>query len=108
MLFGVIDYISTMLWMTGACVYLWTGLWECLFLLMFLRGEGQEVRGKRLLMLTAALSGLLAGWSEEASSLVTVALTACYLFIYYRQRLLRPWMVVGSACLFYALAVMVG
>jgi len=94
MLFGVIDYISTMLWMTGACVYLWTGLWECLFLLMFLRGEGQEVRGKRLLMLTAALSGLLAGWSEEASSLVTVALTACYLFIYYRQRLLRPWMVV--------------
>ena len=95
MLFGVIDYISTMLWMTGACVYLWTGLWECLFLLMFLRGEGQEVRGKRLLMLTAALSGLLAGWSEEASSLVTVALTACYLFIYYRQRLLRPWMVVG-------------
>ena len=95
MLFGVIDYISTMLWMTGACVYLWTGLWECLFLLMFLRGEGQEVRGKRLLMLTAALSGLLAGWSDEASSLVTVALTACYLFIYYRQRLLRPWMVVG-------------
>ena len=34
MLFGVLDYPSTMLWMTGACVYLWTGLWECLFLLM--------------------------------------------------------------------------
>ena len=94
MLFGVIDYMSTMLWMTGACVYLWTGLWACLFLLLIINGERLKPKG-RLLMLTAAMSGLLAGWSEEAGSLATVAVTACYLFIYSRQRMLRPWMVVG-------------
>ena len=90
MLFGVIDYMSTMLWMTGACVYLWTGLWECLFLLLILEGQGD-----RHLTLLAAVSGLLAGWSEEAGSLVTVALSAVILFNYYRQHRLKPWMVVG-------------
>ncbi len=99
MLFGVIDYISTMLWMTGACVYLWTGLWECLFLLLIISGKRQKVRGKRLLMSTATVSGLLAGWSEEAGSLVTMALSAVILFSYYRQQRLKPWMTVGFAFL---------
>lgn len=94
MSFGVIDYMSAMLWMTGACVYLWTGLWECLFMLLMMRGQSLEV-SEWVRMPAAALLGLLAGWSEEAGSLVTVLLAACYLFIYYRQRMLRPWMVVG-------------
>lgn len=90
MLFGVIDYMTTMLWMTGACVYLWTGLWECLFLLLILEGQKPFP-----MILLAVLSGLLAGWSEEAGSLVTVALTSCYLFLYYRKRQMKSWMIVG-------------
>ena len=88
MLFGVIDYPSTMLWMTGACVYLWTGLWECLFLLVILRG-------KQVNLFLIALLGLLAGWSEEAGSLVTVMLAAYFLFDAWRKKQLQPYMITG-------------
>jgi hypothetical protein len=91
-LFGVIDYVSTMLWMTGACVYLWSGFWECLFLLPF-------VTRKHPPMLLMAPLGLLAGWSEEAGSLVTVMLTAWLMFVFWRQKQLEKWMVVGSCFL---------
>ena len=87
-LFGVIDYISTMLWMTGACVYLWAGFWECLFLLPFVTRKHPSV------FLMAPL-GLLAGWSEEAGSLITVMLTAWLMFVSWRQKQLERWMVVG-------------
>ena len=88
MLFGVLDYPTTMLWMTGACVYLWTGLWECVFLLMLLRGKQVSI------FLIAAL-GLTAGWSEEAGSLITVMLTTFFLIEAWRQKRLERWMVVG-------------
>ena len=88
-LFGIIDFLSTMLWMTGACVYLWSGFWECLFLLPFITHKHPPV------LLMAPL-GLLAGWSEEAGSLVTVILTAWMLFAFKKQKQLEKWMVVGS------------
>ncbi len=113
MLFGVIDYPSTMLWMTGACVYLWTGLWECLFLL-FLSVEcrvlnvefattipspnGPTVANSKLYTLNSTLIlpfALLAGWSEEAGSLVTLLLTAYLLFVSWRRGQLTRWMVVA-------------
>lgn len=92
MLFGVIDYPSTMLWMTGACVYLWTGLWECLFLLSLLRG-------RRVNMLLMVLLGLLAGWSEEGGSLITVVLSALFVYKAWRQNRLGHWMVAGFTSL---------
>ena len=92
MLFGVIDYISTMLWMTGACVYLWAGFWECLFLLPFVTRKHPSV------FLMAPL-GLLAGWSEEAGSLITVMLTAWLMLVSWRQKQLERWMVVGACFL---------
>ena len=89
LLFGIIDFPSTMLWMTGACVYLWSGLWECLFLLPFVTRRHPSV------LLMAPL-GLLAGWSEEAGSLVTVILTAWMMFVFWRQKQLEKWMIVGA------------
>jgi hypothetical protein len=91
-LFGIIDYVSTMLWMTGACVYLWSGFWECLFLLPFVTRKHPSV------LLMAPL-GLLAGWSEEAGSLITVILTAWLMFVSWRQKQLERWMVVGACFL---------
>lgn len=88
MLFGVIDYVSTMLWMTGACVYLWTGFWQCLFLLPYFTKKQPSV----LLMVPI---GLLAGWSEEAGSLITLVLTASMLFVSWKQHQLAKWMVSG-------------
>ena len=95
-LFGIIDFMSTMLWMTGTCVYLWSGLWETLFLLPFVTRKHPPV----LLM---ALLGLLAGWSEEAGSLVTVILTAWMIFAFKKQKQLEKWMVVGSIFLLISL-----
>ena len=88
-LFGIIDFMSTMLWMTGTCVYLWSGLWEALFLLPFVTRKHPPV------LLMAPL-GLLAGWSEEAGSLVTVILTAWMIFAFKKQKQLEKWMVFGS------------
>ena len=90
MLFGVLDYPTTMLWMTGACVYLWTGLWECVFLLPYVCANSR----KNLSPFIAPL-GLLAGWSEEAGSLITVMLTTFFLIEAWQQKQLKRWMVVG-------------
>ena len=98
MLFGVIDYPSTMLWMTGACVYLWTGLWECLFLLPFVCKEfalRSSLDHSSRFTLVMAPMGLIAGWSEEAGSLITVLLTAFFLYSAWRQKRVKRWMVVG-------------
>ena len=43
--------------------------------------------------------GLLAGWSEEAGSLVTVIMTAWMMFIFWKQKQLERWMVVGACFL---------
>ena len=92
MLFGVIDYPSTMLWMSGACNYLWTGLWECFFLLFLLRG-------RRVSVPSMVVMGLLAGWSEEGGSIVTVMLTALYLYRASREHCLQRWMAAGFMAL---------
>ena len=89
LLFGIIDFPSTMLWMTGACVYLWSGLWECLFLLPLVTRRHPPV------LLMAPL-GLLAGWSEEAGSVITVILTAWMMFVFWKQKQLEKWMIVGA------------
>ena len=90
MLFGVLDYPTTMLWMTGACVYLWTGLWECVFLLPYVCANSRKNLSPFIVPL-----GLLAGWSEEAGSLITVMLTTFFLIEAWQQKRLERWMVVG-------------
>ena len=112
MLIGVADYPSTMLWLTGACVYLWTALWQCLFLLPYVlafRSSPQctnaqspnlpnDQTTKRLNIFIIPF-GLLAGWSEEAGSLLTVLLTAALLFVLHRQGRMERWMKLGFAAL---------
>ncbi|ORT99971.1 hypothetical protein D081_1552 [Anaerovibrio sp. JC8] len=99
--FGVFDYITTMVWMTGACVYLWTGLWECAFLLPYALAYRNGDFGRqwpKWSILVMALLGLVAGWSEEGGSLVTLTLVGLALFFFYRQEgHLKHWMVAGAA-----------
>ena len=100
MLLGVADYPSTMLWLTGASVYLWTALWQCLFLLPYvLRMRNGWNKEKRWLTYIMIPLGLLAGWSEEAGSLLTVLLTLAMLRTLRRQRRVEPWMRSGFAAL---------
>lgn len=96
------SYVYTMLWVTGACVYLWTAAAECAFLLPYVLaywriGFWREPPPWALPLM--ATIGLLAGWSEEAGSIVTVILTAWFLFLFHREHRLAPWMKVGMAFL---------
>ena len=100
LVFGIIDFPSTMLWMTGACVYLWSGLWESLFLLPFVTRRHPPV------LLMAPL-GLLAGWSEEAGSVITVILTAWMMFVFWKQKQLEKWMIVGALFLLIGFGLLV-
>ena len=97
--FGVMDYVSTMLWMTGACVYLWTGLWECAFLLpyalAYLRADFRQ-GSSRLRVCLMAAAGLFAGWSEEGGSVAALFLLAMFLLSARREGRLRPWMTSGA------------
>lgn len=99
--FGVLDYITTMVWMTGACVYLWTGLCECTFLLPYAlsyRNEDFWWQWPKLSIPVMAIGGLLAGWSQEGGSLVTLTLIGLSLMAYYRREgHLKRWMVAGVA-----------
>ncbi|MBR1761082.1 MAG: hypothetical protein IJ741_07880 [Schwartzia sp.] len=97
--FGVLDYISTMLWMTGACVYLWTGFWECAFLLPYAlayRRADFWKRASRLQAVLMAAAGLCAGWSEEGGGIAALFLLAMFLVSARREGRLRPWMVAGA------------
>ena len=99
MLLGVADYPSTMLWLTGACVYLWTALWQCLFLLPYILTFRSKQHTPLHIGWGWGFLGLLAGWSEEAGSILTVLLTAAMLFALYRQRRVERWMWTGFATL---------
>lgn len=99
MLLGVADYPSTMLWLTGACVYLWTALWQCLFLLPYVLAFRSKQHTPLHIGWGWVFLGLLAGWSEEAGSILTVLLTAVMLFALHRQRRVERWMWTGFAAL---------
>jgi len=97
--FGVLDYITTMIWMTGTCVYMWTGLWECGLLLPYALAYRNREFGRnwpKWAWLLMALLGLLAGWSQEGGSLVTITLLGmASIAIRHREGKLSPWMLAG-------------
>ena len=98
--FGVLDYITGMVWLTGACVYLWTGLWECAFLLPYAltyrcRDYWRQAPGWSVPIMF--LGGIIAGWSQEGGSLVTLTIMGVVLVVCYRQEgRIRPWMLAGA------------
>ena len=96
--FALPAYAYTMLWMTGACVYLWTAVVECSFFLPYaLAYWGEKLKldkfwGAVPLM---AVWGLLAGWSMEPASIVTLLLTLAFTMIFYRRKQLQRWQTAG-------------
>ncbi len=96
--FAIPAYGYTMLWLTGACVYLWTAVAVCSFLLPYaLAYWGVNLKldkfwGAVPLM---AVWGLLAGWSMEPAGIVTLLLTLAFMVIIYRRRRLQKWQTAG-------------
>ncbi len=83
--FAIPSYIYTMVWLTGACVYLWTAVVE----------DDLPLNKSGWAMPVMALLGLLAGWSVEPGAIVTLLITLSFLVMFYRQKKLQNWQVVG-------------
>lgn len=98
--FTVPAYIYTMVWMTGACVYLWTAAAICAFLLPYSLAYWQTdfwQKSQWYCLPAMALLGLLAGWSIEAGSIATVLLALAFLLLFHRQGRLQSWQLAGFA-----------
>ena len=96
--FAIPSYIYTMVWLTGACVYLWTAVVECAFLLPYALAYWQDdlpLAKAGWSVPVMALLGLLAGWSVEPGAIVTLLITLAFLVMFYRQKKLQSWQLVG-------------
>lgn len=106
--FGVLDYVTTMLWLTGACVYMWTGLFVCAFLLPYVFALSDKSFWQKpplFAFLLMATAGLIAGWSEEGASLSMLFMLSIILYLLRKEKRITIWMKTGAffslvGCLF--------
>ncbi|MBQ7453952.1 MAG: hypothetical protein IJS69_02725 [Selenomonadaceae bacterium] len=100
--------IITMVWLTGACNYLWMSTLIILFLLPYVTAYRKEklVPSPKPLVPIMALLGLLAGWSIEPGAAVAVSVTSLFVLQFYLQKNLQPWMKVGFAFLLIGAAIL--
>ena len=82
-----------MTWLTGTCNYFWLTVVQLIFLLPYVK----IFRGEKISLnpLFAILIGLISGWATEAGSLATVFLTAIFVFMARRRKILQTWMLAG-------------
>lgn len=99
--FGAPHLVATSLWTTGAANYSWPGFLQSAFLLPY--GLHYHDESFTLPRSVAALSGLLAGWSNEAGGGMALAMSAAA-FLHARglamrggQKLCGPFPVFASA-----------
>ncbi|MBQ7705852.1 MAG: hypothetical protein IJT73_10605 [Selenomonadaceae bacterium] len=110
LLFLTAESVVTMLWLTGACNYLWMCLFQMLFLLPYVQTFRAGIVDKSKLKIPLMLFlGLLAGWSNESGALATLCLTVFFILLLKKKSLLQFWMVAGfltlaAGCAFNILA----
>ena len=89
------DFTVTSLWTTGAANYSWPGILQSAFLLPYaLHYQGRHVSMPKSVM---ALSGLLAGWSNEAGGGLALVMSAAAAAAEKKRGTLKSWMVPGIA-----------
>lgn len=90
--------IITIIWLTGACNYLWMSTLIVLFLLPFAlkyRRENFWRTPPPWSVPIMAFSGLLAGWSIEPGAATVVPVTFVFVMHFRAQKNLQPWMKIG-------------
>lgn len=99
----------TMVWLTGACNYLWMSTLIILFLLPFALTYRQKslVPSSQFLVPIMAILGLCAGWSIEPGAAVTLCLTTLFIVHFHREKNLQPWMKVGFVFLIIGAALLI-
>ena len=105
-----VDFAQTMLWLTGACNYLW-GLFIMLGFISIYRfylEKGDEIESKIRAGVALFVTGLLAGWCNENTSggaiLIVLLFTAKY---YYENKKVEKIMAAGVVGAFIGFAFMV-
>ncbi len=99
--------LTSMLWLTGACNYMWMAFFQLFFLTPYVKAlRSREAGNSALNVVLMILLGLLAGWSNEAGALATVCLTLLLIAMCKARGVFRPWMMAGLAALIVGCAFM--
>lgn len=99
--------LTSMLWLTGACNYMWMAFFQLFFLTPYVKAlRSREAGNSALNVVLMILLGLLAGWSNEAGALATVCLTLFLIAMCKARNVFRPWMIAGLAALIVGCAFM--
>ena len=99
--------LTSMLWLTGACNYMWMAFFQLFFLTPYVKAlRSREAGNSPLNVVLMILLGLLAGWSNEAGSLATVCLTLFLVVMCKARGVFRPWMIAGLLALMTGCAFM--
>ena len=86
------DLASTMIWLTGACNYLWMALLQLIFLIPYTLSFYSKLKIPSILMLPL---GLLAGCSNEAGGFSTLILAILMIILLKKQDKLQNWEIPG-------------
>ena len=90
------EFVTSTLWLTGSCNYLWMAFFQLLFLTPYVKALRSHDAGSSPLKIALMfLLGLLAGCSNEAGALATICLTAFLIQRSKTQGIFRTWMLTG-------------
>lgn len=95
-----VDFSQTVLWLSGACNYLWGAVIIISYLTLFRKLLKEEINTmpKLVYYLLLPLLGFLAGWGNENTSggaiLITLLMAGWY---FYNNRCVKPWMATSIA-----------
>lgn len=89
---------ENLLWLTGSCNYLWTSTIVLAFLVPYRNSlvDGVKRKDSVLYVILMSLGGLLAGWSNENTSIVVFLFLLAYVvFFYIKKRKFAIWEIMG-------------
>ncbi len=95
-----VDFSQTVLWMGGACNYLWGIVILLGFLTCFryFLEKGQSLGKAVPVSILLFLFGILAGWGNENTSGGGILVALLYTFLHFKQKKkIEPWAVAGLA-----------
>lgn len=100
--FFAVDFAQTMLWLGGACNYLWGIMIIFIFVTAYRNlMKKSEVKNQIFISVVMFFLGILAGWGNENTSggaiLIVLLFTAFY---YYDKRKIEKWMFSGISGMF--------
>lgn len=105
-----VDFSQTMLWLSGACNYLWgiTIILGFITLYKYFLKNNQNIKNRTLVTILMFVPGVLAGWGNENTSggavMIVFLLSAVY---FYEHKKIEKWMVSGFMGMLIGLAFMV-